>query len=413
MSKKKTPFKQFEFRITNKNGTRKVKVVAKDRQTALRGVGRIGISDNVEFVREQKLLFKPKPKDSEMMLFYRTMSRMLERQDSELRAMQTAALQIKDPVLLGIIGDMSRDDGSKISDIVKEHLDVFGNSTYHLYRAGEAAGTLQQVYERLALEYKDSRELAKKLKQAVRMPMFNVVMMLILGLAFLLYLVPTQVDVMTKRGIELPKITLMMADVSNWLATSTSGWIIISGIVALVWLQRKALNRWEPWDRRKMDIPFFGRFYALVRMHKLTQQLSSMLACGVAEATAYGIVTEIAVNVRIKAFFREAGKGLNDGKTYAQSYYECADHAGSAGLYMASMMKIADQTGEPVVVLDDICADWKSEIDYMTSTMPEIVNMVMTVAYLVLGAGMMIMIWVPYILGMQGLQDKFNSMTGL
>ena len=237
----------------------------------------------------------------------------------------------------------------------------------------------------------------------------NMGMMLVLGVVFMLYLVPLQMKVMTQRGIDLPKITLVLAEISVWLSQSGTGWLIIATIAAIIWYNRKSINRWEPWDRRKLDIPFFGKFYTLVRLHKLCQQLASMQACGVPESTAYDIIKDIAVNVRIKAFFRGVGKSIQDGKSYTLSYFESADHVGLVGFYMATMMKIADQTGAPVVVLDDICGDWKSEIDYMTTIIPETVNMVMTIAYLVMGAAMMILIWLPYVLGMEGLQEKFNA----
>jgi general secretion pathway protein F len=232
--------------------------------------------------------------------------------------------------------------------------------------AGEQAGQLDPVLERLA-DYTESRHaLRQKLSHAMIYPIVLTTFALIVVTGMLIFIVPKVVGVFESTGQQLPILTRIMIGLSEFLK---DWWfLVIAGIalaVTVVWQTLKQEAARRKLHRFLLDVPVVGRVVKGVNTARFTRTLSILTSSGVPVLEALRIGGSVISNLPMRDAVEEAGVKVREGgaigRSLAQSklFPPMAIHLISSG----------ETSGELDHMLERAAKHQESEMDSLLGTM--------------------------------------------
>ena len=228
-----------------------------------------------------------------------------------------------------------------------ESLGEFPNAFPRLYRstvsAGEHAGHLDLVLNRLA-DYTESRQEARqKIQLAAIYPIILSVVAIAIVVFLLTYVVPDIIDVFLKQGQELPALTQAMLAVSNFLG-SYGVYLLILLILAFVAF-RLALSRpgfRMAFHKRLLHLPLFSGMVRGVSTARYASTLSILTTSGVPLVEAMRIAGEVLSNDYLRSELRDAARKVSEGG----SLHRSLDQTGYFPPMMLHMIASGEASGE-------------------------------------------------------------------
>ena len=249
-------------------------------------------------------------------------------------------------------------------------LDEFPHAFPPVYRAtvaaGEQAGQLDAVLERLA-EYTESRHgLRQKVAHAMVYPIVLVTLSLGIVVLMLIYVVPKVVGVFESTGQELPVLTRALI----WLSETLQNWwyAIIAAIVLVAFAVQRIVRR-EPVKRRlhawTLKVPVFGRVARGLNTARFTRTLSILISSGVPALEALRISASVVGNLPMRSAIEEAAVRVREGGAIGRSLSQ-------SKLFPAMSMHLissGEASGELDSMLDRAATHQEQEMDSLLATM--------------------------------------------
>lgn len=232
--------------------------------------------------------------------------------------------------------------------------------------AGEQAGQLDPVLERLA-DYTESRHsLRQKLSHAMIYPIVLTTFALTIVIGMLIFIVPKVVGVFESTGQQLPILTRVMI----WLSEFLKDWwfLVIAGvalIVTVIWQTLKQEPARRKFHRFLLDVPVIGRVVRGINTARFTRTLSILTSSGVPVLEALRISGSVISNLPMRDAVEEAGVKVREGgaigRALAQSklFPPMAIHLISSG----------ETSGELDHMLERAAKHQESEMDSLLGTM--------------------------------------------
>lgn len=249
-------------------------------------------------------------------------------------------------------------------------LDDFPHAFPTVYRAtvmaGEQAGQLDAVLERLA-DYTESRHgLRQKVVQAMVYPILLTVIALFIIVVMLIAVVPKVVGVFETTGQELPLMTRVLIAISSFVQ---NWWfLLIGGVAALVVLSVRAL-RHEHIRRRVhawlLKTPLIGRVVRGLNTARFTRTLSILTASGVPALEALRISASVIANLPMRSAVEEAAVRVREGGAIGRSLSQ-------SKLFPAMSIHLissGEASGELDSMLERAAKHQESEMDGLLATM--------------------------------------------
>lgn len=204
-------------------------------------------------------------------------------------------------------------------------LDQFPGAFPILFRstieAGEQAGKLDHVLERLADYVERSQEMSAKVTQAAVYPTIMLVVAAGVVMGMMTYVVPQVVSVFEGINAELPLLTRGMIAASDFLRQAWP--ILIFGGIATVWLFRRALRNSESfrrsWHARMLGWPVIGRLVRGANTGRFMRTLGILFGSGVPILEAMRIGTQVVENLPMREAIEEAAKRVREGQGLGRS----------------------------------------------------------------------------------------------
>jgi len=249
-------------------------------------------------------------------------------------------------------------------------LDDYPHAFPSVYRAtvsaGEQAGQLDNVLERLA-DYTESRHsLRTKVLQAMVYPIVLTVVALGIVTLMLVYVVPKVVDVFRTTGQQLPLLTRGLIALSDFLI----GWwpalivgIVLGSIGISRALRNEAVRRRVHWWLLKA--PIFGRVTRGVNTARFTRTLSILTSSGVPALEALRISASVVVNLPMRAAVEQAAVRVREGGAIGRSLSQSKLFPPMS----IHLISSGEASGELDAMLERAANHQESEIDSLLSTM--------------------------------------------
>src|SRR4051794_11838357 len=331
-----------------------------------------------------KTVFKAvKPKS--LQVFSRQFATMIEAGLSVVAALVILEEQTDDKYLMVIIRELRADveGGLLLSQAMSRHPKVFTRLFVSMVEAGEAAGILDQVLDRMAFQIERETKLKRRVKGAMMYPTMVLIFATLVLTGMLLFLVPFFTKVFATLGGKLPTLTQWTVNASDFIKHDWY-FIIAFGIGTTVGFKRwrKTEHGKRNWDKFKLALPMqIGDVVLKITMARFSRTFSTLVAAGVDIIKAIEITAQTAGNWKVETALLEAKQKVHEGVPISQPLVENPVFPPM----VSQMIKVGEETGELDKMLGKIADFYEEEVDASTQTLTSIIEPLMMI-----GVGLMV-----------------------
>ncbi len=239
-----------------------------------------------------------KPKS--LQIFSRQFATMIEAGLNVVGALVILENQTTDTALAKVIESLRRDveGGLLLSEAMAKHPKVFSKLYVSMVEAGEAAGILDIVLDRVAFQIEKQEQIRRRVKGAMVYPTMVLIFATLVLIGMLMFLVPVFVHIFSQLGGQLPTLTQYVMYGSDFLRNYW--FIVLPSLIAAPFV----FNKWKStesgrkvWDRFKLKVPMkIGDTVLKVTMARFSRTLSTLVAAGVDIIKALEITGQTAGN---------------------------------------------------------------------------------------------------------------------
>ncbi len=230
----------------------------------------------------------------------------------------------------------------------------------HMVEAGEAAGRLDEVLERLAGYYERDYELRQKVKGALTYPAVVASFAVVVVGVLIAFVIPRFAGTLAGADIPLPRITLAVMGLGSFVRT---WWYAILGVPAVAALGAALALRGEAaranLDRAMLGVPVVGRLLEKVIVVRFAETLASLVAAGVPILQSLEIVEKVVGNRHIASGIRLVRSGVREGAGVAAPLAE----AGVFPPVVARMLAVGEEGGAVDSMLTQLAGFYQQEVD--------------------------------------------------
>jgi len=209
--------------------------------------------------------------------------------------------------------------GANLSEALAKSPKAFDRLYCNMIRAGEAGGALEVILRRLAEFMERSQALKRKVKGALVYPI--VVVMVAVGILtfIMIKIVPQFKKIFDDFGSELPPMTQLLIDISNFVVTY---WYLLPLIPIGITLIIKAIKLIPygrfGWDLFMLKVIIFGQLVEKNILSRSSRTLGTLLASGVPILEALNITKETSGNMMFERLFQKTSDAIRDGEAIAK-----------------------------------------------------------------------------------------------
>jgi type IV pilus assembly protein PilC len=322
--------------------------------------------------REIKLFSRVKVKD--LSIFSRQFATMVNSGLPILKALTILEQQTESKLLAAKISEIRIDieRGSSLSAALARHPKVFNNLYVAMVRSGEAAGVLEQVLDRLAVNLEREVSLRHRVKSAMTYP---VVVLCFVGLilaAMLLFIVPQFTAIYASLGGKLPLPTRMLMKVSQVFRHDFLFLLIGAGLAVygLRRYKRTEAGRAQ-WDRMKLKIPVFGGLFQKTALARFARTLSVLTKSGVPILQSLDVVAETVNNSLMSKAVKDVQQSVKQGESLAKPL---ARHGTLFPPMVVQMLAVGEETGALDTMLEKVAAFYDEEVTATVDSLTSIIE---------------------------------------
>jgi type IV pilus assembly protein PilC len=319
---------------------------------------------------------KVKPKT--LQIFSRQFATMIEAGLNVVQALVILEEQTEDMYFASVVRELRADveGGLLLSQAMQRHPKIFDRLFISMVEAGEAAGILDEVLDRVALHIEKATQIKRRVKGAMLYPLMVLSFATVVLIGLLLFLVPVFVNIFSQLGGDLPKLTQYVVDVSNLLKHK---WFIIfpafGGMIFGFFKWKKSESGRKQWDRFKLRVPKIGPVVLKVTMARFSRTLSTLVAAGVDIIQALEITGTTSGNWRVENALADVRAKVHEGVPIAQPLVDNDIFPPM----VSQMVKIGEETGELEKMLGKIADFYEDEVDAAIQSLTSIVEPLMMI----------------------------------
>jgi type IV pilus assembly protein PilC len=384
---------------TRKNEVKKGEMDAVD-ELAVRALLRrqgfksIEVKKKPKDISEYLPFLKGKVKDKDVVVFCRIFSTMINAGLPLIQCLDLLAQQEQNKAFKNIIKKVKEDveGGASLTEALKKHPAVFDDLFANLVAAGEAAGILDIILQRLSNYMEKAMKLKSKVKGAMTYPAAVLVISTGVVTLLLLKVIPVFKKMFEGMGGELPGPTQFLVNASEF---AQSYWWIMAGIIVAVIIAFGRFYKTEKghWiiDSLILKSPIFGPLLKKVAVAKFSRTLSTMMSSGVPILEGLNIVSKTSGNVVVEAALVKTRQSISEGRTIAEPLSE----TGIFPAMVVQMIAVGEATGALDSMLSKIADFYDDEVDAAVEAMTALLEPVMMVFLGGIVGGMIIAMYLP------------------
>ena len=346
-------------------------------------------------VHRQKLGRGGRVSDKDVTLFTRQMATMMKAGVPLLQSFDIVGKGHSNPavarLLMGIKTDV--ETGASLAAAFRKYPLHFDALFCNLVAAGEQAGILETLLERLATYKEKILAIKSKIKSALFYPIAIIVVAFIITAVIMIFVIPAFKEVFTNFGADLPAPTLFVMGISDVFVKYW--YIIFPAVIGGVWgflaLWKRSLPVQMFMDRMMLKLPVFGDLIKKSTIARWTRTLSTMFAAGVPLVEALDSVGGAAGNYVYLMATREIQRKVSTGTSLTTSMQESNVFPNM----VTQMVSIGEESGSLDSMLGKVADFFEAEVDDAVDALTSLMEpMIMVVLGVVIG-GMVIAMYLP------------------
>ena len=360
------------------------------------GITVVSISEVKRSLFSFSSLNKPKPraKPSDLVLFTRQFSTMVEAGLPVVEILDILNEQTDDPGFKMAVSDVRANvrGGTDLSTAMAKFPNVFTSLYVNLLKAGEASGDLDVILKRLASYLEKNASLKSKIKAAMVYPCVSLFLVLAITAGLLIFIVPMFQEMFDKIGSQLPLPTRVVVAVSDAMMHS---WYIILAVMAGIYVGLKmvvksARGRYFI-DKKLLNAPIFGELFQKVALSRFSRTFSTMLRSGVPMLGALEIVAGTAGNGVVEEAVMAAREAVRQGEGLSVPLSDCSVFPPM----VVRMIGVGERTGAIEALLEKVADFYDEQVDAAVESLTSVIEPVMIGVMGVLVGGIVIALVMP------------------
>jgi type IV pilus assembly protein PilC len=346
-------------------------------------------------VRKQRARRGGKVTEKDVTLFTRQMATMMKAGVPLLQSFDIVGKGHANPAVGRLLMELRTEveTGSSLAAAFRKYPLHFDALFCNLVAAGEQAGILETLLDRLATYKEKILAIKSKIKAALFYPVAIIVVAFVITAVIMIFVIPAFKQVFTSFGADLPAPTLFVMAVSD---TFVKYWYLIFGVViGGVW---GFLNLWKRsipvqiyMDRLMLKLPIFGEIVKKSTIARWTRTLSTMFAAGVPLVEALESVGGASGNYIYQMATKEIQRKVSSGTSLTTAMHE----ANVFPSMVVQMVSIGEESGALDSMLAKVADFFEAEVDDAVEAMSSLMEPVIMVVLGVLIGGMVIAMYLP------------------
>ena len=257
-------------------------------------------------------------KTEELIVFTRQLASILEAGVPLIEGLDAVQEQVKDKRFKQVVLTVKKDieGGATFSEALEKHKKIFSPLVVNMVRAGEKAGILDEVLDRVSSLLEKDLETRGKIKTATRYPLIVLSALAIAFVVMMTVVIPRFASFFGAFKAELPLPTRILMGI-NYVFRNYWYWII-GVIIASAWLFKKVLDTERgrySWDRFILSTPIFGSLFSKIYLSRFCRMLAAMLRSGIPILEALTISSTTAENKVISRVILDVRNEVAQGKS--------------------------------------------------------------------------------------------------
>ncbi|MDQ3196637.1 MAG: type II secretion system F family protein [Pseudomonadota bacterium] len=346
-------------------------------------------------IKKQRARRGKKITDKDIALFTRQLATMMKAGVPLLQSFDIVGKGHSNGSVQKLLGTIKSDieTGSSLSQAFRKHPLHFDALYCNLISAGEQAGILDSLLDRLATYKEKIIAIKGKIKSALFYPISIIVVAFIITAVIMLFVIPAFKQVFTSFGADLPAPTLMVIAMSD---AFVSYWYLIVGVLGgggwfffYTWKRSKKMQM--VMDRWLLRMPLFGEILRKATMARWTRTLSTMFAAGVPLVEALDSVGGAAGN----HVYLEATKKIQGEISTGTSLTIAMQNSEVFPNMVLQMVAIGEESGALDSMLSKVADFFEAEVDDSVEALSSLMEPIIMVVLGVLIGGMVIAMYLP------------------
>jgi type IV pilus assembly protein PilC len=294
-------------------------------------------------------------------------------------------------LVLDIKGNI--EGGSTLHESLAKHPLYFDDLFVNLVEAGEHAGALETLLDKIATYKEKTEALKKKIKKALFYPIAVLVVAIIVTVILLIFVIPQFEALFKGFGADLPAFTQMVVNMSKFM--QHQGWfvgIVVGGAVyAFMYFHKRSRNMRRFLDRMALKFPIIGPLLVKSAIARFARTLSTMFAAGVPLVEAMQSVAGATGNI----VYEEGTLRMKDEVATGQRLQRAMENTGLFPNMVVQMIAVGEESGSLDTMSAKVAEFYEAEVDNAVDSMASLMEPMIMAVLGVLVGGMVIAMYLP------------------
>jgi type IV pilus assembly protein PilC len=333
--------------------------------------------------------------EKDISLFTRQLATMLKAGVPLLQAFDIVGKGHSNPSVAKLLFDIKTDveTGSSLQQAFKKYPLYFDELYCNLIGAGEAAGILDSLLERLATYKEKIQAIKGKIKSALFYPVSIIAVAVIITAVIMIFVIPAFKELFSSFGANLPAPTLVMMAISDFFV---AWWWAIFGVTggtiyAFFYFWKRSKKMQSVMDRLVLKLPIFGELIRKASIARWSRTLATMFAAGVPLVEAFDSVAGAAGN----AVYFDATKAIQREVTTGNSLTVAMQDTQVFPSMVLQMVAIGEEAGSLDAMLSKVADFYEEEVDNAVDALSSLMEPIIMVVLGTLIGGMVVAMYLP------------------
>ena len=348
-------------------------------------------------IKKQSSAFRSgaKPSPEDIAIFFRQLATMLTAGIPLVQAFEIVGTGHEKPSVQKLILDVKSqiEGGSTLHEAFAKHPLYFDDLSVNLVEAGEQAGALETLLDKIATYKEKTEAIKKKIKKALFYPAAVLAVAVIVTVILLIFVIPQFESLFKGFGADLPAFTQMVINMSKFI--QSQGWLlalVAGGAGYAFFYFKKRSRKMREWlDRMMLKTPIIGPILRKAAIARYARTLSTTFAAGVPLVEALTSVSGATGNI----VYQDAVLRMKDEVSTGQRLQRAMDNTGLFPNMVNQMIAVGEESGSLDQMAGKVADFYEQEVDAAVDAMSSLLEPLIMAILGVLVGGLVIAMYLP------------------
>ena len=336
---------------------------------------------------------KVRPED--IAIFSRQLATMLAAGIPLVQAFEIIGAGHEKPSMQKLVLDVKADveSGTSLHEALGKHPLYFDDLYVNLVEAGEQAGALETLLDKIATYKEKSEAIKKKVKKALFYPAAVLAVAVVVTLILLIFVIPQFESLFKGFGADLPAFTQMVINLSRFVQANGIYLALVSGgaVYAFFYFRKRSRKMREFLDRMSLKVPIIGPILNKAAIARYARTLSTMFSAGVPLVEALDSVAGATGNI----VYENAVLKMKDEVSTGQRLQRAMEGTGLFPNMVVQMIAVGEESGSIDTMSGKVATFYEEDVDNAVDSMSSLLEPMIMAILGVLVGGLVIAMYLP------------------